>query len=487
MVMGQEMTGVVFSEYNGVTSTILNPALMTGSKVIKDVNIISGDFYVDNDIFYLPPGNNPIRKIFSGSLNLGSGGPYKYDRKYTYFDNANKKFISASARFMLPSYMLQKNYSAFAITTAIRSYQSGNHIPYQIPIQLYEDLGFEPYVDTEFNNEKFSMVSMTWFELGLSYAYDLKSYHKNKWTLGISAKALFGLEGAYVEVRKLNYNNVDPTTVDFKNFDVDFGYALPVDQQTNKFMINPLIKGYGFGFDLGLVYTKRLVSGHLSYNSLFCKGENKNYRYKIGISLLDLGWVRFKKNAQLHRFDNVSVYWEHFDTIHYQSLEGILQDYSTAFYGDPNTSYHDNKIIIGTPTTVSVQFDYQIINHLFVGALWMHPVRFNLRTVWRPALATVVPRFEKRSFAVSLPISLIDYHYPQIGLALRYYSFTIGTGNLIPWIGNQKFTGFDIYFSFRLNLNISKCDLDEILKHNKKGACSNSGFGNRDQRLNRRR
>jgi hypothetical protein len=102
----------------------------------------------------------------------------------------------------------------------------------------------------------------------------------------------------------------------------------------------------------------------------------------------------------------------------------------------------------------------------------MHPLKFNARTPWRPAQLAVVPRYENRFVGVSLPVSLFNYEDPRIGVAVRFYTMTIGTDRLGSLLGISNFNGMDFYFSFRFNIGKGACSSYQ------KGACSNERFGN---------
>jgi hypothetical protein len=54
-------------------------------------------------------------------------------------------------------------------------------------------------------------------------------------------------------------------------------------------------------------------------------------------------------------------------------------------------------------------------------------------------------RYESKLLEVSLPLSLYEYRYPQVGLAFRFYFLTIGTDKLVYFFGKNNLYGGDIY------------------------------------------
>jgi hypothetical protein len=130
---------------------------------------------------------------------------------------------------------------------------------------------------------------------------------------------------------------------------------------------------------------------------------------------------------------------------------------STLFYGDPSASYAGSMINIGLPTAVSVQADYNIYKNFYAAGYWIHPIRFNMHALRRPAQVAVVPRYESQYFEVNLPISVYEYKYPRIGLSARFWFFTIGTERIGTWLGLSNLDGLDIYASIKFGFGKGNC------------------------------
>jgi hypothetical protein len=473
-VSGQEMLGHAFSLYSGLSAIAINPALLTGSGVYIELNVVSGDVSFANDMVYFSADNHTISKAIRFEKNLFNNGSFKWGRSFNYYNNTRDKYFASNLKLLGPSMMLQAGSHAFALSTTFRSFHSANHVPYEMPVINYEGLFYPEFHGVEFDEDPYSLVSMSWAEIGLSYAYNFYDLFSNRLTFGISVKALLGYEGAYVDMRNANFMIIDNRSIDFKNIDADIGYALPVGYG-NEFTTNndPMFKGYGVGVDFGLVFTKLISTMVIEDEDKLCAKPFNDYLYKIGLSVLDVGAITFNNHTELHKFNNVSKYWIDFDTIHYQGINNQMRVYSEGFYGDPDESYAGSQIKIGLPTTISLQFDYHLKQRIYLSALWMHPLKFNARTLWRPAQLAFIPRYENRYFGVSLPVSLFNYSEPRLGLAVRFYSITIGTDRLGWMLGLFKLDGMDFYFSFRFNIGKGGC------ASSRHGACSNEDFGSK--------
>lgn len=148
-----------------------------------------------------------------------------------------------------------------------------------------------------------------------------------------------------------------------------------------------------------------------------------------------------------------------------------MQQLSQTFYGDPNQSKTDDRISIGLPTAISLQFETNFRKNIYMSALWIQPLRFNPRQLRRPSQIALVPRYEIEWFALSLPLSMLQYEYIRLGAALRLGPLTIGTERLGILLGITDLDGMDIYFSLKFSLTKGRCS------SRKWGACYNTDLG----------
>jgi hypothetical protein len=482
-VRAQNMLGVAFGGYSGITSAQINPALMTGSKVYLDINFIGANAFVQNNMYYFPPGYNTIWNLLTkpGYL-INDGGEFKFGRTYNYYNNDRNKYIAINEIILGPSAMLQKGKHSFGLSTALRSVHTANHVPYQIPVVIYQGT-FQDFHFINFDDYDYSFVSMSWGEINLSYAYDFYEFRNNKLTIGATAKLLLGYEGIYTTIENSNYIFVGNNTVNILNLNSEIAYSLPVsydDLDENSivnFASKPIVKGIGEGLDIGLVYTKTEAPGHSLDRRRICAQPYQPYKFRVGLSIMDIGGLTFNKKAAVQSFNNVSAYWQEFDTINFRGVNSFMEMLSGVFYGDSSASFSGNKFRIGLPTRISLQFDYKINENFYLAALWSQPIQLNLKSLYSTPMLTVIPRFEKKYIGVSLPVSLYNYRQTAVGLAVRVYSLTVGTEMLNSWFGFSDLTGVDIYFSIKLSLEKGRCLNDD------EGACYNADFGRKKKRF----
>ena len=466
-LFSQQMLGLGFDNYNGAAGANLNPAFLTNSKVYLDVNLITADFFLENNIGYI----NKDSTNFWDLVRMARKKSYQNkDVNLIAYENQDKKNFVVSSRFQGPSVMIQKGRQAIALGVAVRSLSTGVNIPYQF-VASHGRLSDSILLHKSFNDYNFNLSSLSWAEIDLNYAYDLIDRGNTKLSVGAGIKYLFGVAGAYVATRNLNFSVPDSKTLDVHNYNGNIGFALPVDYDNyNKSNFDPIFKGHGLGLDVGFLYT-RLKTFTNAGEKRLCAKPYADYVYKFGISIMDIGGIKFKHHTQVHQFDNRAANWQEFDTVRNVSINNTMRMLSDVFYSSPNASLTDTSMFLSLPTTLSIQYDYHFEGNFYLGAYWQQPLRFRLKSIRQPPILAVIPRYETRVFGASLPVSVYNYEKIRIGASLRFYSLTIGTEKLGTFLGIGNLTGMDLYFSVRFNLDKGSC------MSYKKGACSNTYNG----------
>jgi hypothetical protein len=274
-----------------------------------------------------------------------------------------------------------------------------------------------------------------------------------------------GYAGGYADVANLDYIVYNDSTANFINADVLAAVALPVDPETNDFPYGSTFKGSGFGFDLGITFV-RTRKGYQNQKDLrICEQAYYDYFYKIGFSLLDIGGIRFKNNAQLHEFDNVGHYWERIDTISYTSVDAFARELSVRFYGDPNRSLIADEFNMRLPSAFSMQIDYKFNENWYLNGVLIMPLITGKNYLIRPTQIALTPRFESPHLEFAFPVSLYEFSKLRLGFSARFGFLTIGTDRLGSFIGGvSDFTGADIYFSLKLDLRKGWCGFGRKFK-----------------------
>src|SRR5439155_12998497 len=110
---------------------------------------------------------------------------------------------------------------------------------------------------------------------------------------GITLKYLQGIAAAYFRNTNLTYNIVDTAQFIFTHSSIDYGrtdYNSLINNNSKD-----LIHGHGFGINIGFTYV-HLRDSHENDKEIAVANENY-YKYKIGLSIIDLGSINYNKNT----------------------------------------------------------------------------------------------------------------------------------------------------------------------------------------------
>ncbi len=466
-VRSQEALGITTDNRGGIWSAQINPALISHSKHFFDVNIIGGSADFANNYLYIPKEDSnffgviPLKTLVNDSV-------FSFRKHFFYYKDSLAKWGNVSGKIMGPSAMLQFKHHSFGMSMLVRTANSEVNIPWDVGVFSYEDLTYKPLQKQRFNDSVFSISEMTWNEINLTYAYEYYTKSKSSFSFGITGKILLGKNAFYSTFKKLDYLVPDNINVFYYEMDADIGYALGDDfknYNVKKFILGKTL-GFGLGLDAGIVYTKKrkVYVPKNRREEKMCAYMYEDYYYRIGLSFLDFGGIRFKKNAGLHNYYVTNTFAIP-DTL-LNPKGNTINDYmryiSNELTGDPDSSFVDSTIYIGLPSAVSMQFDYHIYRHFYASLFAIQPVQFHLKDVKRAAQLAFVPRYESLNFGVSMPLSVVNYNLFRAGLSLRIYNLFIGTESLLSLLDMRDLNNADIYFAIKFFLDKGRCNPDNL-------------------------
>jgi hypothetical protein len=455
----QEMLGATLGNYSGVNGIQLNPSSMLGSKAYLDINLLSADAFLQNNYLYMARKEYNLTGLFKAGYELPSH-PEEYgteSRNFYTFSNRGTVSDYVQVRVNGPGAMFVYGDHAFAITTSARSIQSAKNVPHEIANFAYLGLNYVPQHNINYKDDKpFRIGSMAWTEIGLSYAYTVYSRNHDQLSAGITVRRLFGYAGIYLKSSSADYNVHDDSTIAVRNFSGEMGYSLPLNYDDNSIWNDKLVKGGGFSGDIGFTYT-RLASVHTEdFFSRPCAQRYNDYLYRIGVAIIDVGAIRFKSHAEKYAIDNRASYWDDVNDFKFRNIHQFMDTVSYKFYGSNTAAYEGSSFYMWLPSALSVQFDYHCSKNLYVNASLLYGFDLGPAAVSRPAQLSVTPRYETRTFEVSVPLSLYNWEKPRIGLAMRYYFVTVGTEKIGQFFNVSNFTGMDLYFAVHFTFDKGK-------------------------------
>jgi hypothetical protein len=455
--MAQERLGVCNSPFAGVTGLWINPASMVNSPYKWDLNLITAHTYIDNNFVYIYQTNIPDYASDKGETPLYVNNDYTYGAghisKYMLYDkekNSWRKNIYFNALVQGPSLMLSFKKWSFALGTSVRAGVSLTGMHKTGAKLFYEGLSYEPLQNIDITIPRFRLNYLSWHEIAFSAGREIKKSNDILIKAGISYKYLRGLNAAYFLNKETKLYVPNDSDLYFNNVNARYGYTFNEDNflQSN---------GKGHAFDFGVVFEKKSLKNTYQCPNFCNKKLELQYSWKLGISLLDIGYIRFTENTKKYLIDNKSDKWYNFTSVDPGSISGFDTTLSEHFQGTPIPVPTGNSFVMLLPMALSVQYDYNLGYNCFLNATWVQRIpHFGAPGLDRANFISLTPRFDSRRFSIAFPIVLYQYLWPRFGVAVRLNNFLfIGTDKLGAILGN-RLSGLDFYAGFKINV-LKKC------------------------------
>jgi outer membrane protein OmpA-like peptidoglycan-associated protein len=463
----QDMLGIRNSNWAGLQGLTLNPSSMVDSRLKWDINMISAGLSFENDYLYIPRQ----RLQFFGLGNIVD----RIDRKeYNDDFTGDDKNTYLSTAFMGPSVMFPINRKhMLALTSQARTEINLNGLRPEIAKYAFEGLGYDPlqFVNTFdlYDAGGSELNAMAWLEYGLSYAALIKENSKGALKGGLSVKLLNGVSAGYVRNIEGRFNVVNDQDMVFLPLSLDYG-RVNYNTFDNINSYNDLITGMGFSFDAGITYEWRLDGSQTTINMDgrdIPDMEKNKYKFRLGLSVLDIGSILYDRNANTFRLQSDSALYPDWNVDEFQSNWDFDQSMSEIFYGNRQASLRDDKFRMRLPGSISVQGDLRLNDKFYLNATVIQALPNNSPGVDRASVYSITPRFETRWFEVAAPVSVMNYQSTSFraGLALFLGSFWIGSDKLGSLLGLTDLYGMDLYAAFKYSIpwsNPRDRDMDHV-------------------------
>jgi hypothetical protein len=450
MIYGQEMPGMTMSNYQAYNSALINPSAPLHAKTYLDVNLFGLDLFIDNTSANIPGKGFAWYDLLKSGYEMPKYGPYERPLEVNTSSPLHRAYVSQ--RLMLPGFVYIDRTISYGLFLSHRTVVSARRVPYEMVNFGYYDLSYTPQQSMLYHDYDIRIAGLSWSEVGFNFAKTVKYKRFSIVNAGITLKRLYGAAAAFATVDDIKYIVYNDSTIDIKNIRGKLAFSGPLDYQSNEYDSDAgPFTGSGFSIDLGVTFIKTKKEVSRIYSGPACAWQFIPYDYRLGLSLLDIGYIRFNENAQVHTFENSGHYWEEFNKFQPDNISDALREVSQRLYGDAEKSLTDSSFTALLPSAFSAQFDYHLKNNYYINTLLVQdlPIPGSYRAP-RESYLSVTPRYETRAFEANLPFIFYDWRRPRVGLSLRFYSFTIGTDKLGTWLGMGDVYGMDIYLSLRL-------------------------------------
>jgi outer membrane protein OmpA-like peptidoglycan-associated protein len=457
-VSAQEMLGIANSNYAGTNGVYLNPSSMVSGRLRLDVNVLSGGLSLENNYIYQPQRKLKffgLKRIYDNFGEDQKGKGFTDEKNWDAKDLSRTYSGTFSSITRLPSvlFRIKENYFHVALLNA-RSVFAATDIPAPLVKFVYEDQGlaYSALQQKNLNFKEFRLDFVSWFESGITYGRPIIGKGEHFLSGAVTLKYLQGFYSAYIKSEDARIfldstGFTDTVTVDYA--DMSYGYSYNEDDDGLDF-----IKGRGFGADIGFTYEYRPENQQHHYEidgkKLLDPSKNQ-YLFKIGLSFIDLGKIKFE-DATVFRLRANDLVISEYDTINFEDNVDFDTTLSNYAYGDPDESYKGDKYDLALPHAISLQADFHAWKGAYANLTWINPIASDGNGPRANGLLALIPRYEWKWYEVAIPLSLHRYDKFRFGFAFRAYGLTLGSDNLGGLMKMTDLEGLDIYGSLKVPL-----------------------------------
>ncbi|MFM7765722.1 MAG: DUF5723 family protein [Sphingomonadales bacterium] len=461
----QQLTGLQFSNFNGVHAIYTNPAGIADARFKKHSNIVTTAVLFANDYASLELPFSFKQMVFGTVPDNYKNTKGNIDWQGSWIKenlNGKPKNLYVGIENRGPAYMnrLGKN-GAFAVASRTRGSLQLNQVAEPL-VQFGKGIIEKQNAITQITDSRFTMNVNAYQELSFSLAHVLYNKKSHYAKAGATGKYLMGLGSGYIVNNGFQINTLGGDSLMISQSDVSAGFtqgsvfnrftqgiyqwALPSFSE---------ILGGGFGWDAGFIYEHRP-------NKIRLLTSKNRYLWKLSISLLDMGSITYGKNGKTFRIMNQNPVKLHIDSgfgkAFASSIDSGIQCVRTFARNNMNYQEGSGKITASIPSTLNVQFDWNVLKWIYVGVNWSQAVvsRRDI-ALRRPSSLIVIPRIENKWIECSMPLCLYnDYKNVGLGWFTRIGPVFFGTDNLLKSINSNSYNGLDFYLGISTGIRSKK-------------------------------
>ncbi len=468
----QDFLPFVNDNYAGISGVHFQPASIADSRLKFDLTIAGLSLNLHNNYAYLNKSYIP---------ELWKNQDFDISKLYGLRPHDGiDRYIYQDVRLDLMNFMFTINPRlSIGFTAGIREVINVDNIPDAF-IEMIEVGKNDNILPTgELLHEEDMRINMnSWVEYGISLAGVLYKSNHHVIKAGMNVKILEGLASAYLNINDAEYEIFGRDSVGIYNTPIYYGISDGVGNiiEGNELDVNNIVRRRGVGFDFGIVWEWRPnYESHLydmdGRTNLERRNDNK-YKLKVGLSLRDLGAVKFKKYKYSQDFVANGYFNGHmFED--FESLEDISNFINNSGYITPVESEDIYKMSL--PTTISMQIDYNIYKDFYINFTPNIALRQGSDTyakIHSYSNYSLTPRYETAMFGVSVPIQYSTFNGFAAGAGLRVGPIWIGSNNILSILAKPELDKINVQMLFKVPIPHAKVkDKDGDKVSNRKDQC----------------
>lgn len=456
----QSFSALQNSNYSGVNGIYTNPASVTLMTHKRSANIVGLGFELTNDYATL---NAPFSlwDLMNGNVDQqykNDQGKLVWNDEWVKTDpNKTELNMNMSSEFRGPAYANQYGRFVWGTATRTRSQLNMNNISvglWQFAKQWVDSQQLINPLDIA--SYQFQVNANSYQEISAIIGYRLINNASVKLGVASTVKGILGMGSVNLQNRDMSFQALGMDTLVMSGGYMELAYTdNNLLGQLFRGVINGSlpslsnITGLGFGLDLGI----SVEIGTNMETTLNAREGFKDYRFKFGAAILDLGSVGYRNQNQGYIIDaqqspfKMPLNNKEFALAATAGSQAIL-DYTLEAAREQGTLKNNNSITtVELPTTLQLQADVKIVKGVFVAAHWQQAL--NLGEKWeftQLSSLAVVPRFEHKWFELAMPMRYQNaYKRFSLGGHLRTGPVFIGSDNMANIFKTAPYSGMTFY------------------------------------------
>ncbi len=458
----QHQAGIQYANYADVVTSVNNPALITSSKVSIGVNIINAEATVFNNYTRWTAPFSFISFFTGGvpSQYVNPEGLVIWQDGYA-TTNQSKSVIqgNASVRALGPSILINSRKLKAGLQVGVNivgfgaftntSEAVGRHVVEIRPTGLFNTQMIDNQSDISIGFYK---------EFYLSLSKELLQQRGQRLHIGLTGKYLTSNNFLGLGANSIDYT-VAPS-VAFPNksrtiFDKTQGTFFFAEGNLGinaTSILQELVRvnslGTGFAGTIGLLYESRpnqIRFSEKKNGEWVEKPDQIGYDFKIGISVEDIGYLKYQ-NVQVGNVDDNSQVVFDNDDFRDNARPNLLINLIERKYNlDPATYLNSFQFML--PTRIHAFVDYKFRENKFVTAFVNQAVFPNHRIApFGMSSFGIVPRYETKNVMLSVPVVVSNnFQNFTFGITGRFRSVYVGTNHLPGFFNFSKTRGISLY------------------------------------------
>jgi len=487
---GQGIPGYNSSNYSGISGVDLQPACIADMRYAFDMTLFGFGVGVNNNYIgvqskYLLDGS--IFKTYNDNFQ----SHFLYENT-----SSQPKSVGIDQYIQLPSFALSisKNIS-IGFTVRERSLFNVDQLSETLAHFSYTGLSnTDPTNKSNFNHifgdNAFNINQMSWMEYGFHYAQVIIPKGPHFLKIGGAVKYEAGIEAAYIYASKLQYSWPNSDSLSLFNSQFSYGHSQSSTDILDNIRAGKLNSpadvwrtatnpgAATVAFDIGAVYEWRPGYSDFTYDMDGKTGRERRdkdkYKLRIGVSIMDLGGLTFKKSNGSRDFTADTINWNVNGTkLPPNPILGVDSLITQVF--PHQTKNPANTFTYALPTAFSVQVDYNIYKDLYVNfTSYTSPEFLDIASkVHTMSYYALTPRWDNKWLGVFVPFGLNGDGQFTMGTTLRLGPIIVGSSNILSALVSSNVYGLDFHVAVKIPILYGKPprDRDHDLVSDRKDKC----------------